>query len=66
MALIEIEVLRCDEDERNAALRRVIEQLGPADGTIVLELDSGEEFSDELVEEIVDSFGEFGEIILVR
>lgn len=66
MALIEIEVLRCNEDQRNAALKRVIEQLGPADGTVILEVESGEEFSDELVEEIVDSFGDFGEIILVR
>jgi hypothetical protein len=66
MALIEIEVLQCNEDRRNATLRRVIEQLGPADGTVVIELESGEEFSDELVEEIVDSFGDYGDIILVR
>ena len=66
MAIIETEVLQCNEERRNATLRRIIEQLGPTDGTIVLELESGEEFTDELVEEIIDVFGDVGEIILVR
>ena len=32
----------------------------------MLTLESGQEFRDELVDEVVDTFGEFGEIILVR
>jgi len=66
MALIEIEVLRSVDDLRSATLQRAVNWLGPPDGTVVLSLDSGEEFSDELVDEVVDMFGEFGEIILVR
>jgi len=66
MALIEIEVLRSDEALRSSTLQRAVKWLGPPDGTIVLTLESGEEFSDQLVDEIIDTFGEFGEIILVR
>jgi len=66
MALIEIEVLQCDDTLRSSTLQRAINWLGPPDGTVVLTLESGEEFSDELVDEVVDTFGEFGEIILVR
>jgi len=66
MALIEIEVLRSDDTLRRSTLQRAVNWLGPPDGTVVLSLESGEEFSDELVDEVVDTFGEFGEIILVR
>jgi len=66
MALIEIEVLRSDDALRHSTLQRAVNWLGPPDGTVVLTLESGDEFSDELVEGVVDTFGEFGEIILVR
>jgi len=66
MALIDIEVLKSDEALRSGTLQRAVKWLGPPDGTVVLTLDSGQEFSDELVDEVVDTFGEFGEIILVR
>jgi Domain of unknown function (DUF1866) len=66
MAIIEIEVLQCDDNRRNVTLRRIINQLGPPDATVVLELLTGDEFTDELVGELIDVFGEFGDIILVR
>jgi len=66
MALIEIEVLRSDDAQRSSALQQAVNWLGPPDGTVVLTLESGDEFSDELVEAVVDTFGDFGEIILVR
>jgi len=66
MALIEIEVLRCEDTLRSSTLQRAVNWLGPPDGTVVLTLESGEEFSDKLVDDVVDTFGEFGEIILVR
>jgi len=66
MALVEIEVLRADDPLRSSTLQRAVKWLGPPDGTVVLTLESGDEFSDELVDEVVDTFGDFGEIILVR
>ena len=66
MALIEIEVLHSDDDRRRATLKQVIDQLGPPDGTVIVNLESDGEFSDDLVDEIIDTFGDFGEIILVR
>jgi len=66
MALIDIEVLRSDDTSRSATLQRAVSWLGPPDGTVVLTLESGQEFSDELVDEVVDTFGQYGEIILVR
>jgi len=66
MALIEIEVLRSDEASRSSSLQRAVKWLGPPDGTVILTLESGSEFSDELVDEVIDTFAEFGEIILVR
>jgi len=66
MALVDIEVLRSDDALRSSTLQHAVSWLGPPDGTVVLTLESGQEFSDELVDEVVDTFGEFGEIILVR
>jgi len=66
MALIDIEILRSDEASRSSTLQHAVSWLGPPDGTVVLTLESGQEFSDELVDKVVDTFGEFGEIILVR
>jgi len=66
MAIVDIEVLQCNDDRRSATLKAIIDQLGPTDGTVMLELESGNEFSDDLVNEIVDTFGDYGEIILVR
>jgi len=66
MALVDIEVLRSDDALRSSTLQRAVSWLGPPDGTVVLTLESGQEFSDELVDEVVDTFREFGEIILVR
>jgi len=66
MAMIDIEVLRSDDALRSCTFQRAVNWLGPPDGTVVLSLQSGDEFSDELVEDVVDTFAEFGEIILVR
>jgi len=66
MALIEIEILRSDDDLRSSTLQRAVKWLGPPDGTVVLARESGDEFTDELIDEVLDAFGEFGEIILVR
>jgi len=67
MAIFELEVLRCDVDRRNSAFRQVMDRLGPPDGTVQVELVPGEvQFSDSTVEEVINVFGEIGEITLVR
>lgn len=67
MAILDIEVLTIDPKKRDEVFQQVIERGGPPDGTVVLTLKDPEaEFTDELVDEILATFGEFGDIILVR
>lgn len=67
MAIFELDVHQCDVKQRNDVFRRVIDSLGPPDGTVQVELeDTATDLSDELIEELLCVFGEIGEIILVR
>lgn len=66
MAIIEIDILHCDMEKRDATFRQVIDALGPPDGTVIVTYGDGEEFSNETVDEIVELLGDVGEIILVR
>jgi hypothetical protein len=43
----------------------VLSVQGPQDATVIISSENGE-FDDDLVDEIVGTFSEFGEIILVR
>lgn len=66
MAIIDIEILHCDLEKRNTAFRKVIDRLGPPDGSVVVTRGDDEEFGDEAIEEILALFDDIGEIILVR
>lgn len=66
MAIIDVEILHCDLEKRNTAFRKVIDRLGPPDGSVVVTRSDDEEFGDEAIDDILALFGDIGEIILVR
>lgn len=55
-----------DEEKKNATLSKVISEQGPPDGTVIISTVSGEELSDDAVNEIVTKFSEVGDIVIVR
>lgn len=52
--------------KKNATLSKVISEQGPPDGTVIISTVSGEELSDDAVNEIVTKFSEVGDIVIVR
>ncbi|CAG5127246.1 unnamed protein product, partial [Candidula unifasciata] len=66
VALFDVDTLVTIEEKRNATLSKVISEQGPPDGTVVISTVTGEELSDEAVEDIVTKFREVGDIVIVR
>ena len=66
LAMIDIETLVIDEEKREHVYQSVIDKQGPPDGTIVVALADGDDFDDDVINQILTTFGEIGEIILVR
>ncbi|XP_015235267.1 PREDICTED: synaptojanin-1 isoform X9 [Cyprinodon variegatus] len=69
VAIIDVDILEVDPEERHQVYKEVIALQGPPDGTILVSLcSSGPEdyFSDELIDELLDKFANFGEVILIR
>ncbi|XP_053385173.1 synaptojanin-1-like [Mercenaria mercenaria] len=65
MALFDVQVMTVKENDRDKVFEEVLSKQGPHDATVILSCDDGE-FDDELVDEVVGTFSDFGEIILVR
>ncbi|KAJ8299183.1 hypothetical protein KUTeg_023243 [Tegillarca granosa] len=65
MAVIDIEVLEVQEKKKKALLDNVIRQQGPPDGTVIVSVANGD-FDDDMVDSVVETFSDIGEIILVR
>ncbi|KAM6986805.1 synaptojanin-1 [Aplochiton taeniatus] len=69
MAFIDVDILEVDPEERHQVYKEVIALQGPPDGTILVSLcSSGPEdyFNDDLIDELLDKFADFGEVILIR
>ncbi|RWS24751.1 synaptojanin-1-like protein [Leptotrombidium deliense] len=68
IAEIDIDVLVVDEVERENVFRKVVEEMGPPDATVlVMHADGIEAFDDEMVTGVLKSLAdEAGEIILAR
>lgn len=66
VGLFEVDTLQVVEEDKDRVLREVIGQQGPPDGTVIVSMASGGEFTDEAVSEIMEKFTEFGEVIIVR
>ena len=69
MAVMDVEILEVDPEARHQVYKEVIALQGPPDGTVLVSLcASGPDdfFDDALIDELLDRFTSFGEVILIR
>ncbi|XP_078787260.1 synaptojanin-1 isoform X6 [Oryzias latipes] len=69
VAVIDVDILEVDPETRHQVYKDVIGKQGPPDGTILVSLCSSgpdDYFSDDLIDELLDKFSNFGEVILIR
>ncbi|XP_066475173.1 synaptojanin-1 isoform X2 [Tiliqua scincoides] len=70
VALIDIDIFEVDAEERQKIYKEVIAVQGPPDGTIMVSIkgSSSEEnyFDDHLIDELLQKFATYGEVILIR
>ncbi|XP_071362361.1 synaptojanin-1 isoform X3 [Trachinotus anak] len=69
VAIIDVDILEVDPEARHQVYKDVIALQGPPDGTILVSLcTSGPDdyFDDALIDELLDKFANFGEVILIR
>ncbi|XP_033002826.1 synaptojanin-1 isoform X11 [Lacerta agilis] len=70
VGLIDIDIFEVDADERHKIYKEVIAVQGPPDGTIMVSIkgSSTEEnyFDDGLIDELLQKFATYGEVILIR
>ncbi|XP_026183507.1 synaptojanin-1 isoform X3 [Mastacembelus armatus] len=69
VAVIDVDILEVDPKARHQVYKDVIAMQGPPDGTILVSLcTSGPDdyFDDQLIDELLDKFSNFGEVILIR
>ncbi|CAN9501865.1 unnamed protein product [Ophioblennius macclurei] len=69
VAIMDVDILEVDPEARHQVYRDVIALQGPPDGTILVSLcTSGPDdyFDDPLIDELLDKFANFGEVILIR
>ncbi|XP_051541839.1 LOW QUALITY PROTEIN: synaptojanin-1-like [Myxocyprinus asiaticus] len=69
VAIIDVDILEVDPEARHQVYKDVIAMQGPPDGTILVSLcSSGPDdfFDDALIDELLDKFANFGEVILIR
>lgn len=69
VAVIDVDVLEVDPEARHQVYKDVIALQGPPDGTILVSLCSSgpdDYFDDALIDELLDKFADFGEVILIR
>ncbi|XP_077098742.1 synaptojanin-1 isoform X3 [Siphateles boraxobius] len=69
VAIIDMDVLEVDPEARHQVYKDVIALQGPPDGTILVSLCSSgpdDYFDDALIDDLLDKFANFGEVILIR
>uniref|UniRef100_A0A3Q1AX59 Synaptojanin-1 n=1 Tax=Amphiprion ocellaris TaxID=80972 RepID=A0A3Q1AX59_AMPOC len=69
VAIMDVDILEVDPEARHQVYKDVIALQGPPDGTILVSLcTSGPDdyFDDALIDELLDKFANFGEVILIR
>nr|XP_025041896.1 synaptojanin-1 isoform X1 [Pelodiscus sinensis] len=70
VALIDIDIFEVDAEERQKMYKEVIAEQGPPDGTVMVSIKSSspEEnyFDDNLIDELIQKFATYGEVILIR
>ncbi|XP_060090313.1 synaptojanin-1 isoform X2 [Heteronotia binoei] len=70
VSLVDIDIFEVDAEERQKIYKEVIAVQGPPDGTIMVSIkgSSSEEnyFDDTLIDELLQNFATYGEVILIR
>ncbi|XP_060226704.1 synaptojanin-1 isoform X8 [Meriones unguiculatus] len=70
VALIDIDIFEVEAEERQKIYKEVIAVQGPPDGTVLVSIKSSEQentfFDDALIDELLQQFAHFGEVILIR
>ncbi|XP_070700363.1 synaptojanin-1 isoform X2 [Pempheris klunzingeri] len=69
VSIIDVDILEVDPEARHQVYKDVIALQGPPDGTILVSLCSSgpdDYFDDALIDELLDKFAQFGEVILIR
>ncbi|TTE36946.1 Synaptojanin-1 [Bagarius yarrelli] len=69
VAIIDIDILEVDPESRHQVYKDVIALQGPPDGTVLVSLCSSgpnDYFDDSLIDDLLDKFANFGEVILIR
>ncbi|XP_049598661.1 synaptojanin-1 isoform X3 [Syngnathus scovelli] len=69
VAIVDVDVLEVDPEARHQVYKDVIALQGPPDGTVLVSLCSSgpdDYFDDALIDELLDKFASFGEVILIR
>uniref|UniRef100_A0A7N6F713 phosphoinositide 5-phosphatase n=1 Tax=Anabas testudineus TaxID=64144 RepID=A0A7N6F713_ANATE len=68
VSVIDVDILEVDPEARHQVYKDVIALQGPPDGTILVSLCSSgpdDYFDDALIDELLDKFSNFGEVILI-
>lgn len=70
VALIDIDIFEVEAEERQNIYKEVIAVQGPPDGTVLVSIKSSVPennfFDDALIDELLQQFTNFGEVILIR
>ncbi|XP_041330458.1 synaptojanin-1 isoform X3 [Pyrgilauda ruficollis] len=70
VALIDIDIFEIEAEERQKVYKEVIAMQGPPDGTVMVSIrsSSAEEnyFDDNLIDDLLQKFASYGEVILIR
>ena len=66
MAIIEIDILDVEESRRDAVFHELVQHQGPQDGTVIVCPTDGAPFHEEMETQLLETFCEAGDIILVR
>ncbi|XP_058283944.1 synaptojanin-1 isoform X3 [Hylobates moloch] len=70
VALIDIDIFEVEAEERQNIYKEVIAVQGPPDGTVLVSIKSSlpenNFFDDALIDELLQQFASFGEVILIR
>uniref|UniRef100_A0A8D2MS21 phosphoinositide 5-phosphatase n=1 Tax=Zonotrichia albicollis TaxID=44394 RepID=A0A8D2MS21_ZONAL len=69
VALIDIDIFEIEAEERQKVYKEVIATQGPPDGTVMVSISSSAEenyFDDNLIDDLLQKFASYGEVILIR
>lgn len=70
VALIDIDIFEVEAEERQKIYKEVIAVQGPPDGTVLVSIKSSAQentfFDDALIDELLQQFAHFGEVVLIR